>query len=131
MAAQRERHDERAGDESGQQIREQGVDANRLAAELRRSESGAGANSPRHRAALRRIYADTAARPLWTRDARPTPQAVAMVALLGDAAARGLDARDYDAAGLGAAAAAIDGHDARLERARARARPSTTLAGRR
>ena len=45
---------------------------------------------------LHNAYAPTAYNLLWTRNSRPTPQALATIAQLENAAAKGLDAADYD-----------------------------------
>ncbi len=62
-------------------------------------------------ASLRELYGSAAAggpmHPIWTVDGRPTPQAVAVVALLATVDARGLRPADYDALPLGASAAAL------------------------
>ena len=60
------------------------------------------------RSSLARIYTGNAAHPLWTAQGRPTRQALAMIGILGSAASRGLDPRDYDASALAASAALLD-----------------------
>ncbi|HET7458291.1 MAG TPA: L,D-transpeptidase family protein [Gemmatimonadaceae bacterium] len=57
--------------------------------------------------ALRRLYADDGVAPLWTAGGRPTAQATAALAILGEAASFGLDARDYDADRVSRAAATL------------------------
>lgn len=44
---------------------------------------------------LRNFYAPAGYQPVWTRNGRPTAQAQAVMAILDDAAARGLDPADY------------------------------------
>jgi murein L,D-transpeptidase YcbB/YkuD len=46
------------------------------------------------------LYAAAGASPLWVREGRVTPAAHSLIAALGQAETRGLDPRDYDAAGL-------------------------------
>src|SRR6185312_11653010 len=55
-----------------------------------------------------RAQSGTAARPLWTANGRPTRQALAVIGILGNVAARGLDPRDYDSAGLATMARTLD-----------------------
>jgi murein L,D-transpeptidase YcbB/YkuD len=55
-------------------------------------QSLAGASSD-----LRSFYAPAGYSPAWTRNGRPTPQAQAVVAILENAAGKGLDAADYGA----------------------------------
>ncbi len=52
------------------------------------------------RAGAESLYATASPRPLWVRDAEPTPAARALIAVLGRAETRGLDPGDYDAAVL-------------------------------
>ena len=47
---------------------------------------------------LGKLYGESPVRPLWIKDQRPTPQAIAMVAALKEADAAGLIPEDYDAA---------------------------------
>lgn len=44
----------------------------------------------------RRLYEPAGFAPLWVRDGRPTPQALDIIRVLGDAASRGLPPADYD-----------------------------------
>lgn len=46
---------------------------------------------------LRNFYGPIGSRPVWTRNERPTPQALAVIAQLENAAVKGLDASDYSA----------------------------------
>ncbi len=61
------------------------------------------------RAALRSVYA-SAPEPLWLARGRPTRQALALLSILREAQAYGLQPTDYDAARLAAAAAALSGN---------------------
>jgi murein L,D-transpeptidase YcbB/YkuD len=69
-------------------------------------------------ASLRTLYAASGQRPVWIANGRPTAQAVAAVALLADADARGLRPADYDAAALGSELAALVATAAPLDAAR-------------
>ena len=55
---------------------------------------------PGFEAPLRRLYESDGLAPLWVRDGRPTAQAQAMIAALGEADARGLSSADYGVTGL-------------------------------
>jgi murein L,D-transpeptidase YcbB/YkuD len=48
-----------------------------------------------HQAQMRRVYDATAFQPLWSRDGKPTPQAMRTIAALAGAATHGLDAAAY------------------------------------
>ncbi|HEY0157612.1 MAG TPA: L,D-transpeptidase family protein [Thermoanaerobaculia bacterium] len=63
---------------------------------------------------LRNFYAPAGYQPVWTRNGRPTPQAQAVMTILADAAAKGLDAADYTYASLSATDAAIAAFDVEL-----------------
>lgn len=100
------------GDAGAQEPAPRGAFAEAARHAVATTSAGPGPRRP----ALRRLYGDDA-RPLWTAAGRPTPQASATIAVLHDAATRGLDPRDYDADGLVAAARALEGADsARLAR---------------
>jgi L,D-transpeptidase YcbB len=45
---------------------------------------------------LRNFYGPSGYRPVWTRNERPTPQALSVIVTLENASAKGLDAADYD-----------------------------------
>lgn len=65
-----------------------------------------GADAARGDGALvAHLYATRGYAPLWLDDGRPNHRAHDLIAALGDAAAHGLDAADYDAAGLADAVA--------------------------
>ena len=66
-------------------------------------------------AELRDAYAGTGYQPFWSRDEVVTPQAEAIITILGNAAMKGLDARDYDAADLPLRAGSIGSEEARAE----------------
>ena len=61
---------------------------------------------------LRQAYEARAFAPFWVRDGKPTPQALEVIASLATADARALDAADYDAASLAAAAERLRSSDA-------------------
>jgi L,D-transpeptidase YcbB len=50
-----------------------------------------------YRTDLHNFYGPIGARPVWTRNERPTPQALSVIAQLENAAAKGLEAADYSA----------------------------------
>lgn len=52
---------------------------------------------PDYQAQLEQLYLQNGLAPLWLNDGKPTPQARILVASLGDADNRGLNAADYDA----------------------------------
>jgi murein L,D-transpeptidase YcbB/YkuD len=56
------------------------------------------------RHSLRTLYDSATSQPLWLRDGRPTPQAHALLTVLADAAAYGLNPTDFDAGRLPAQA---------------------------
>lgn len=72
-------------------------------------------------ALVERLYATRAYAPLWLVEGRPNQRARDLVALLRDAAAHGLDARDYEPARVADAVAVLDARPAASAAAIARA----------
>jgi murein L,D-transpeptidase YcbB/YkuD len=56
---------------------------------------------PDYQIQLDQLYKQNGLLPLWIKDGKPTPQAIAMVASLAEADDKGLDSADYDAELLG------------------------------